>query len=293
MMSQTLFAAMWVSCVVAANDVAPLDGDAPVEVPPPPPFTVRVCTVTADCTWAGDAGATCTADGQCKCTTYTGALCHKDANGNVAKAELRMNAVATMAEATCDRPGIAALVALTIADVEKTVAKNTVAVASCGSVTLVADTELPTQTLAAAIQTLASTIRDSVVAKESLTAISATSTLEVIVRAAAPETSGAVCTPNAVNTVESYDGRCIVLECASGYVATVETVNQKDHGTCQATADRGGDSDDDLSGGAIAGIVIGCLVFVVVVGAIAFFALKPRIGYGTGDENEPTTDTAV
>eukprot|EP01061_Rhynchopus_euleeides_P037172 TRINITY_DN62_c0_g1_i3.p2 TRINITY_DN62_c0_g1~~TRINITY_DN62_c0_g1_i3.p2 ORF type:complete len:291 (+),score=110.69 TRINITY_DN62_c0_g1_i3:77-949(+) len=288
MMSQTLFAAMWVSCVVAANDVAPLDGDAPVEVPPPPPFTVRVCTVTADCTWAGDAGATCTADGQCKCTTYTGALCHKDANGNVAKAELRMNAVATMAEATCDRPGIAALVALTIADVEKTVAKNTVAVASCGSVTLVADTELPTQTLAAAIQTLASTIRDSVVAKESLTAISATSTLEVIVRAAAPETSGAVCTPNAVNTVQTYDGRCIVLECAAGYTAAVQTIDLKDYGTCEANIINR-DSDDDLSDGAIAGIVIGCCVFVALIAGGIFFMMNKSGGKADQHENEPAS----
>eukprot|EP01061_Rhynchopus_euleeides_P037177 TRINITY_DN62_c0_g1_i8.p2 TRINITY_DN62_c0_g1~~TRINITY_DN62_c0_g1_i8.p2 ORF type:complete len:292 (+),score=115.75 TRINITY_DN62_c0_g1_i8:74-949(+) len=289
MMSQTLFAAMWVSCVVVAADVAPMD--APVDQTTQAPevlLTVRVCTVAADCTWAGDAGATCTADGQCKCTTYTGALCHKDANGNVAKAELRMNAVATMAEATCDRTEVAALVALTIADVEKTVAKNTVAVASCGSVTLVADTELPTQTLAASIDALANAIRDSVVAKEATTGVSATTKLEIIIRAAATETSGAVCTPNAVNTVQTYDGRCIVLECAAGYTATVETREGKDHGTCEANIINR-DSDDDLSDGAIAGIVIGCCVFVALIAGGIFFMMNKSGGKADQHENEPAS----
>ena len=277
-------AACCLSLARAADELSAAPVDAPV--------SVEYCTEDADCRWAGDAGAACSPSKVCTCSTHSGDLCQVGPSGTVTRATTPVDFVVELLEVACERAQVDALVADTKQRVAAAQAANPSVLGVCGSVTLIVQVESPTADLAASVANVTAALRESVVARSAFTKVFSTDDVVVKVHASQTASGLAVCDPHAVSTVVAYDGRCVALECEVGYSVSRRTVAGKDLLVCAvpATAVPRSVGDDDLSGGAIASIVIGCISIAALLVGVLVWAVclrKADASEGHGNRNEP------
>eukprot|EP01061_Rhynchopus_euleeides_P011819 TRINITY_DN213_c0_g1_i1.p2 TRINITY_DN213_c0_g1~~TRINITY_DN213_c0_g1_i1.p2 ORF type:complete len:293 (+),score=111.36 TRINITY_DN213_c0_g1_i1:75-953(+) len=275
--------------VLVFGAVSAVAQDAPIDdtvAPTPVPSTATFCNRDRHCSFLGDVNATCVAD-QCVCTTgHDGDLCQfKD--GNASTTLIRLNLVVSLPALVCDLLQLEELRTLILARLAEKVVTVISFTRSCGSVTLITDIQVNPSEAATAISNAADAIKTSIVEKSAYTNITDVADVPLSVLPSQSASKGEVCTANAVNTIVAYDNRCIVLECSVGYTLSTFTVRNKDFYACTLTQTRGLEGDDDLSGAAIAAIVVGAVFLTVVVGMLLFFVCMKK---DESVQNEPYTE---
>ena len=97
------------------------------------------------------------------------------------------------------------------------------------------------------------------------------------------------CITTGVESALHVEGKCIVLSCTQGYVPS-----PADSSVCVALPPTPPPANDDgLSGGAIAGIIIGASVFVAVAAAVALFCIRKRRSASPVMEGEAAEELRV
>ena len=251
-------------------------------------LSVEYCNANADCRWGGDEDASCSvAAKQCVCSTHSGDVCQVGPSGALTNTT-RTNIVVTLRDVACDRAQLDTLVADLRARTIASSISNPSTTGVCGSVTLIVGVDAPTASLGTTVDSVSAQIREALLAMPTFTKVVLTDDIAVQVSVAQTDSGLPVCNANATDTVTAYDGRCLVLECAVGYSLSRYTLAGKELMTCfmpTSVAPRSAE-DDDMSGGAIAAIVIGSLFIVAVAVGLAYFLLS-RKAVPEAHKNEP------
>eukprot|EP01061_Rhynchopus_euleeides_P035285 TRINITY_DN5944_c0_g1_i1.p2 TRINITY_DN5944_c0_g1~~TRINITY_DN5944_c0_g1_i1.p2 ORF type:complete len:299 (+),score=123.17 TRINITY_DN5944_c0_g1_i1:94-990(+) len=286
-------AAVFMMFFAAANsqhdelDSTPFDAD----------LTVTWCTSNDRCTTL-DNDATCV-NNQCSCSSsFTGLFCGIDLSPNAPAPtplqrlifflHLVESVVCTIANALLIETQVKESLA------SKGLA-NAIVKILCGSMSIGVDVEVARADEATGLANVTSSMRDAVTAYPNVTGVTDGSALVIDVNPAnGDDATTTGCATNAVSTVTTQDGRCLVFECATGYtIYTYTQADNKQTSNCVLTtaSPRTVESDDDLSDAEIGGIVLGVVLFVVIIGALVYFALAPKNNdIHEGGKNEPYTE---
>ncbi|KAJ9461697.1 hypothetical protein DIPPA_05132 [Diplonema papillatum] len=289
-----VFAATCLCVLVAVNGVTPLDADeAPEDLdtdapeteapatPAPLPEEVAICEIDEDCRTA-DPTATCDATGGCVCSagfepvTVDDVLIRdcfpSDADPTNVRSVTQNGTFPNgeFAQLT------AAIRARFVAKWEQVMGVNvTSAFFIEGSVLYVFGFKATNSQLAGISKAKPSLIA-SIEQDPAMAAVLKPSTLQV-----KTTTAVGTCFVEHASRTSVLKSVCVAVECQPGYVLFVAG-----SGTQICIAARVDDSDDDLSDGAIAGIVIGSVLAVlVVVGVLVFVCLAMKKANAPAQEN--------
>eukprot|EP01063_Lacrimia_lanifica_P030034 TRINITY_DN470_c0_g2_i13.p1 TRINITY_DN470_c0_g2~~TRINITY_DN470_c0_g2_i13.p1 ORF type:complete len:352 (+),score=68.73 TRINITY_DN470_c0_g2_i13:67-1122(+) len=246
--------------------------------PPAKDFDVIWCTEDSNCRLAGDAQATCNAG---KCTCSEGFAYGTSPQGAVvplclapgAERKKRMALFRfVFPDGTCpgtDLPLLIATQKAAFTFVPKAVRAALTSASACGSIHTAVGVDMTVGKLADVPADFASQVEAAVREVQELDE-NVGETMVMTVQLADPEASCQA--PNADVSVlfelESGETLCKAVTCRLGFVQDAD-------GVCVLRSRSVEVDDDDLSGGAIAGIVIGVLVAVgIAVAVVAFLVLK-------------------
>eukprot|EP01061_Rhynchopus_euleeides_P000356 TRINITY_DN10230_c1_g1_i1.p1 TRINITY_DN10230_c1_g1~~TRINITY_DN10230_c1_g1_i1.p1 ORF type:complete len:671 (+),score=73.86 TRINITY_DN10230_c1_g1_i1:47-2014(+) len=234
----------------------------------------RVCTKDATCRVFGSESDNCTSSQRCVCKYNSGALCEINPLASAIQIEVKMGVIITL-QVPCDRAGLQVLLDTLRAAATARGAQDVSVGASCGTLSVAVSGVVPEATIATTTDVLIDAISAAALAHPGLTNVMHDSQLDPFVQTTQQHTD-TVCTQHARSTVETYDGRCLVLSCINGYSLKVDTRDRRDYHTCtQAPVDTSESGDDGLSEGAIASIVVGCVVVVVAI-ALVWWVRRPK-----------------
>ena len=228
---------------------------------------LSTCVQDLDCRTYEDTVATCASSG-CSCTAPdTTDFCSANSTGTTGVSYVFSFNV------ECDllfsNPALISRIRLTI---EQTVSLGEITVEitfSCGSAEVIVSGDFPVSSVATIGADIQTSVETAVVGSElenTLTASGAS------VDAGTTTTKCSVTSPAATAVYVASSNACTVTSCVSGYELTTTAPTYVASCTEVQTAD-----DDDLSDGAIAGIVLGLVAFVALIVAAAYivFSKKP------------------
>ena len=242
------------------------------------------CARNIDCRTYGDASANCVSNA-CDCTAPdTTEFCSANSTGTTG--------VSYVFSFTfdCDRfftsPSLISTIRLTI---EQTVSLGEIAIDitfSCGSVQTVVNAEVPVGNVASIGAEITANLETALVDTEMNNTLSASA---VSVDAGATADSCSVTSPAATSVYVPSTNMCTVTSCTSGY--ELQTTAPTYVAQCVEVVV---ESDDDLSDGAIAAIVMGGVALCALIAAAMYivFAKKPEPEQKVTN-NEPMGDVDV
>eukprot|EP01061_Rhynchopus_euleeides_P004441 TRINITY_DN13698_c0_g2_i1.p1 TRINITY_DN13698_c0_g2~~TRINITY_DN13698_c0_g2_i1.p1 ORF type:complete len:338 (+),score=87.70 TRINITY_DN13698_c0_g2_i1:58-1014(+) len=244
---------------------------------------VEYCTVDTDCTFLGDTNATCSESQMCACASYSGVMCHLPVDG-VPPLKASLIIAGLMRNATCNRTDIGSY-ETAVKEKMGSVDPSPVFASSCGSVTTVLNTELTTATLDEGIAAVVTAMRNAATEMSDFSGVAGPDSMNITVKPSTTTSANEVaCTENALVTFLTYDERCVVVECASGYILNRYIVAEKEYMTCIVPPTPREFGDDDLVGGTLAAVILGAAFIAAVAGAAVYFIFVRQLM--TPDERE-------
>ena len=245
------------------------------------------CSRNVDCRTYEDTAATCSSN-TCSCTAPdTTDFC----SGNTTATTTGVSYVFSF-NFDCDKfftnPALISRIRLTI---EQTVSLGEIAIDitfSCGSVELIVNGDIPVASVASIGADIQTSVETAVAGSDLENTLTASS---VSLDAGSSATTCNVTSPVATAVYVAATNTCSVTTCVSGY--ELQT-NAPDYvATCvEVEVDS---DDDDLSDGAIAGIVLGCVGFCALIVAAVFIVVskKPEAVEQKTEKNEPVDTVDV
>ena len=246
---------------------------------------LTTCSRDVDCRTYDDVVATCTSNA-CACTTPdTTDFCSGNSTGTTGVSYVFSFNI------ECDKfftnPALISKIRLSI---EQTVSLGEIAIDitfSCGSVAMVVNGDIPVASVASIGADIQTSVEIAVAGSDLENTLTASS---VSLDAGSSATTCNVTSPVATAVYVADTNTCSVTTCVSGY--ELQT-NAPDYvATCvEVNVNVESHDDDDLSDGAIAGIVLGCVGFCALIVAVVFIAVSKKNVASSGEkenkENEP------
>ena len=241
---------------------------------------LTTCSRDVDCRTYDDVVATCTSSG-CSCTAPdTTDLCSGNSTGTTGVSYV------FSFNFDCDKfftnPELISKIRLTI---EQTVSLGEIAIEitfSCGSVEVLVTADVPVAEVATIGADIQTSVETAIVDTEMENTLTASG---ISVDAGTTDTTCTVTSPDATAVYVAATDTCIVTTCVSGY--ELQT-NAPDYiATCVEVEV---DSDDDLSDGAIAAIVLGCFGFCALIVSAGFIVVSKKSIPATGEKQNRTNE---